>query len=55
LNDVLTLGAGVGIVGALLALWLVRDREIEREPQGRPLELVPATVADKASPSGPRR
>jgi EmrB/QacA subfamily drug resistance transporter len=32
LNEVLTLGALVSFAGAALALWLVREREIEREP-----------------------
>jgi EmrB/QacA subfamily drug resistance transporter len=32
LNDILTLGALVSFVGAVLALWLVREREIERQP-----------------------
>jgi EmrB/QacA subfamily drug resistance transporter len=36
LNDVLTLGALVSFAGAALALWLVRERDIERAP----LELV---------------
>ena len=31
-NDVLTLGGLVCIAGAVLALWLVRESEIEREP-----------------------
>jgi EmrB/QacA subfamily drug resistance transporter len=31
-NDVLTLGGLLCLVGAALALWLVREREIEREP-----------------------
>jgi hypothetical protein len=31
-NDVLTLGALVSFAGAALALWLVRERDIEREP-----------------------
>jgi hypothetical protein len=31
-NDVLTLGALVAFAGAILALWLVREGEIEREP-----------------------
>lgn len=31
-NDVLTLGAVLAFAGALLALWLVREHEIEREP-----------------------
>jgi hypothetical protein len=30
---VLTLGALLCFAGAVLALWLVREREIEREPQ----------------------
>jgi EmrB/QacA subfamily drug resistance transporter len=39
LNDVLTLGALLSFAGAALALWLVREREIERVPfgvQGQP-------------------
>lgn len=32
LNDVLTLGALLSFAGAVLALWLVREREIERQP-----------------------
>jgi EmrB/QacA subfamily drug resistance transporter len=32
LNDVLLLGALLSFAGAMLALWLVREREIEREP-----------------------
>jgi MFS family permease len=31
LNEVLVLGAGLAFAGAVLALWLVRDREIEQE------------------------
>jgi len=31
-NDVLTLGGVVCFAGAVLALWLVRERDIEREP-----------------------
>ena len=33
MNEVLTLGSLVCFAGAVLALWLVREREIEREPQ----------------------
>jgi EmrB/QacA subfamily drug resistance transporter len=33
-NEVLTLGAGLAFAGALLVLWLVREREIERAPAG---------------------
>jgi hypothetical protein len=32
LNDVLTLGALLSFAGAVLALWLVREGEIERQP-----------------------
>jgi EmrB/QacA subfamily drug resistance transporter len=32
LNDVLTLGGGLALVGAVLALWLVRRRDICRPP-----------------------
>lgn len=32
LNDVLTLGAFLSFAGAALALWLVRERDIERAP-----------------------
>jgi EmrB/QacA subfamily drug resistance transporter len=41
LNNVLTLGALLSFAGAVLALWLVREREIERQPPEpeRPLEL----------------
>jgi EmrB/QacA subfamily drug resistance transporter len=34
LNNVLTLGALLSFAGAVLALWLVREREIERQPIG---------------------
>jgi EmrB/QacA subfamily drug resistance transporter len=43
LNEVLLLGAILSFVGAVLALWLVRERDIERETaaEGRPLEAEP--------------
>jgi EmrB/QacA subfamily drug resistance transporter len=46
-NDVLTLGGLVCLAGAVLALWLVREREIEREPTaGEPeTETVPEAAA----------
>jgi EmrB/QacA subfamily drug resistance transporter len=55
LNDVLTLGALLSFAGAAVALWLVREREIERqpiEPERRPdLEaqagLVPARARER--------
>ena len=47
LNDVLTVGAFVSLAGAALALWLVRERDIEREAVAAPggLESVPEAVA----------
>ncbi len=32
LNDVLTIGALLSLAGAVLALWLVQEREIDRQP-----------------------
>ena len=32
LNEILILGAALSFAGSLLALWLVRERDIEREP-----------------------
>jgi EmrB/QacA subfamily drug resistance transporter len=32
LNEILILGAGLSFIGSLFALWLVRERDIEREP-----------------------
>jgi hypothetical protein len=49
LNDVLTLGAVLSFAGAVLALWLVREREIEREslePEG---EREPNALAGSAA------
>jgi EmrB/QacA subfamily drug resistance transporter len=49
LNDVLVLGALLSFAGAVLALWLVREREIDREPidsEGEPeTDGVPEAVA----------
>jgi hypothetical protein len=47
-NDVLTLGGLVCLAGAVLALWLVREREIEREPMPGEPESEPQTVPDAA-------
>jgi len=47
-NDVLTLGAFLSFAGAAVALWLVREREIDREP-AQP-EGEPGTVAEVATP-----
>jgi predicted MFS family arabinose efflux permease len=38
-NDVLVAGGVLAIAGAVLALWLVREREIEREPAEVAAEL----------------
>jgi EmrB/QacA subfamily drug resistance transporter len=43
-NDVLTLGGLLCLAGAVLALWLVREREIEREP------IQPAEPAEAPQP-----
>jgi predicted MFS family arabinose efflux permease len=45
-NDVLTLGGMVCIAGAALALWLVREREIEREPMQPAAPVAPVPVTD---------
>ncbi len=44
-NDVLTLGGLLCLAGAVLALWLVREREIEREPMETPAESVVSSGA----------
>jgi EmrB/QacA subfamily drug resistance transporter len=41
MNDVLTLGAVVAFAGAVLALWLVRERDIERAPAQADAEVTP--------------
>jgi hypothetical protein len=46
LNDVLMLGGLLSLAGAVLALWLVREREIEREPaQAEPTPEVKTEAA----------
>jgi hypothetical protein len=57
LNNVLTVGALLSFGGAVLALWLVREREIERQPSepGRtpeldaPTQLAPAVVRERGA------
>jgi EmrB/QacA subfamily drug resistance transporter len=44
INEVLVMGGGLAVVGALLALWLVREDEIEREPV-EIVEAVPEPAA----------
>jgi EmrB/QacA subfamily drug resistance transporter len=46
LNDVLLLGALLSFAGAVLALWLVREGEIEREPVEPQREATPETVPE---------
>jgi EmrB/QacA subfamily drug resistance transporter len=48
-NDVLTLGAFLSFAGAALALWLVREREIDREPAQPEAEGEPGAVAEVAA------
>jgi EmrB/QacA subfamily drug resistance transporter len=49
LNDVLTLGALVSLAGAALAAWLVRERDIEREPvEPQPLAPLSSSLAERA-------
>ncbi len=45
-NDVLTLGGLLCLAGAVLALWLVREREIEREPMEAPGQVAVAGARD---------
>jgi EmrB/QacA subfamily drug resistance transporter len=49
LNDVLTIAALVGFVGAVLALWLVREGEIERQPTEWECEPDAAALQDSAA------
>jgi EmrB/QacA subfamily drug resistance transporter len=42
-NDVLTLGGLLCLAGAVLALWLVREREIERDPAEPAVESAQAS------------
>jgi EmrB/QacA subfamily drug resistance transporter len=49
LNDVLVLGAGLSFAGAVLALWLVRERDIERESVGPDGEREPGPVPEAAA------
>jgi hypothetical protein len=32
LNDILLIGGAISLAGAALALWLVREHDIERDP-----------------------
>jgi EmrB/QacA subfamily drug resistance transporter len=50
LNDVLMLGALLSFAGAALALWLVRGREIEREPLESGREPRSGALPEAAAP-----
>ena len=47
-NEILILGGGLSIAGALLALWLVRERDIDHgeRPEAETVEPAPAPVAE---------
>ena len=45
----LTIGALLSFAGAALALWLVREGEIEREPLEPEHELEPETLPEAAA------
>jgi hypothetical protein len=45
LNDILVLGAVLSFAGALLALWLIREREIQRDESGRGLNSADEAAA----------
>jgi EmrB/QacA subfamily drug resistance transporter len=49
LNDVITLGALVCFAGAALALWLVREDEIERQPNGPARETTSEPMVETAA------
>ena len=49
LNDVLLLGALLSFAGAVLALWLVREGDIEREPVEPDREATPEAVPEASA------
>jgi EmrB/QacA subfamily drug resistance transporter len=49
LNEVLMLGGLVSLAGAVLAVWLVREREIERQPQEPEVERAPVALPESAA------
>jgi len=49
LNEVLLLGALLAFAGAVLSLWLVREREIEREAVEPETESAPDAVPEGAA------
>src|SRR5215218_10371535 len=49
LNDVLLLGALLSFAGAVLALWLVREGDIEREPVEPDHEATPEAVPEASA------
>jgi EmrB/QacA subfamily drug resistance transporter len=51
LNDVLTIGALLSFAGAALALWLIREHEIEREPLDEQEREAGSAPLPEAAPS----
>jgi predicted MFS family arabinose efflux permease len=51
MNEILVLGSALAFLGSILALWLVRERDIEREPV---LEDEPEARPQAAPPLGAR-
>jgi hypothetical protein len=49
MNDVLTLGALLSLAGAVLALWLVREDDIERQPDEAEESRGPEGVPEPAA------
>ena len=53
MNEILVLGGVLALAGSVLALWLVREREIEREPAAEPeLAAVERDREPEALPEG---
>jgi hypothetical protein len=49
MNDIVTIGAALAFVGAVFALWLVRERDIEREQPAEVTELERAEAVPEAA------
>jgi hypothetical protein len=47
MNDILMLGGILAIAGALVSVWLIRERDIEREPA---FDAEPAYAAEHGEP-----
>jgi hypothetical protein len=51
LNDVLALGGVLALAGAVLALWLVRESEIDREALGDEKAVEPGAALRESAPA----